>query len=608
MKGPSRREEQPQKFVARIDYDHKICKVKKITLPVANKQPSVTTTTFDEFKASCKARKRKERQESISSLCQERKVIRSNSEERPVHNKSVETRTNIRRVSSSGDFPKSASIEKISVSPNRIPTCEKWLTYDDGEYEKRRSHERFAKPHTIKNKRQPSKRLRMRYNTKVKIKAETINEKDYGKRFSLTHNQGTFPYLCSMAAEHPKDHEGKKSPNHLNLGEHEAEPTHSPNHTPVSPVLDFSTLYEQVDCSEPVLSSTTRHVNENMETLPSLAIATNRSLSSPRNSIIATHKIYLDPDIPHMNVSLEKLPQSPMQRLHKQINSIKKKIKNYETEFETARGFKPSQIDKLNDSCLRKLYGELSKLKKEEKQRLELPESGSMIDFDEATCERGRKFSLQDTVNEIQQKLAQKRESGKRSIKLEEMTSDQLVEEKVSMQKALLYLESVHGRAQSKEDRDVVRPFYDRYRTLKRMVAKLSIANTTVTELATIDENEAMHFITPTSSSYDTESEKTENPRHIVKAPSNSSDSDTESSFSENFHSLSKAELAEQLKIVVEEKKQLRRTIKEFEIDVQAKTGRMLTREDKVPIENVYMAYKKAKGKLRLIEALIGKP
>lgn len=54
------------------------------------------------------------------------------------------------------------------------------------------------------------------------------------------------------------------------------------------------------------------------------------------------------------------------------------------------------------------------------------------------------------------------------------MTSDQLIDEKVAIQKALLYLESIHGRPNNREDRDIVRPFYDRYRTLKRLVAKIS--------------------------------------------------------------------------------------------------------------------------------------
>lgn len=121
-------------------------------------------------------------------------------------------------------------------------------------------------------------------------------------------------------------------------------------------------------------------------------------------------------------------------------------------------------------------------------------------------------------------------------------------------------------------------------------------------ELATIHENETMNFITPTSSqSNDTESEKT------TLMPSVSTDSDTDTSIGDNLHSLSRDELIEQLKIVTEERKDLRRRIKEFEFEVQVKLGRMIQREEKLPMDGVYSAYKKTKAKLRLLEALVGK-
>lgn len=603
MKGSLPREDTPQKFVAKIEYDHKICKVKKIYLPIGSKA-QVVSTTFDEAKAISKARKRKERQESVSSLYQERKVIRSNSEERPVPVKCSEDKNNIRRVSSSGDFPRSISDEKINSSAQKHDHSEKNLAYDDHEYDKRRSHERFARPHTLKNKKHQNKRLKMRYTSKAKIKNDLQMEKEVSKR----HYSSGLPAQNSKQhtnTEH-KDNNGTNSVNFLNLqpsdNEHQIP---SPTHTPISPVLDFSTLHEQVDCSEPLLSRPNNEVDEDTETMPSLSVASNRMLSSPRNSIIATHRIYLDPDVPQTNTSLDKVPQNPyderMQKLNKQINSYKKKIKICEADFEAKSGFKPSQFDKLNDSKMRKLYVELSKLKKDQKQLSEISISCSLMNFSGKLVQGGRPVTLQETVDEIEQKLTQKRESTNRDFNLENMTADQLMDEKIAMQKALLFLESVHGRPQNKEDRNIVRPFYDRYRTLKRMVSKLSTMGASC-ELATIHENEAMHFVTPTSSSNDTESEKTEKP-----CKSLSTDSETTTSLGDNLHSLSKPELLEQIKVVSEEKKQLRRSIKEWEINIQLKTSKMLTKEDKKPMESIYEAYKKAKGRLRLLEALVSK-
>lgn len=52
------------------------------------------------------------------------------------------------------------------------------------------------------------------------------------------------------------------------------------------------------------------------------------------------------------------------------------------------------------------------------------------------------------------------------------MNRGDLLEEKLAVQKALLYLENVFGRPVTKEDRDLVRPLYQRYRSLKRLVIR----------------------------------------------------------------------------------------------------------------------------------------
>lgn len=49
-----------------------------------------------------------------------------------------------------------------------------------------------------------------------------------------------------------------------------------------------------------------------------------------------------------------------------------------------------------------------------------------------------------------------------------------ILEEKLAVQKALLHLENVFGRPVTKEDRDLVRPLYQRYRSLKRLVIRNS--------------------------------------------------------------------------------------------------------------------------------------
>lgn len=58
---------------------------------------------------------------------------------------------------------------------------------------------------------------------------------------------------------------------------------------------------------------------------------------------------------------------------------------------------------------------------------------------------------------------------------------------------------------------------------------------------------------------------------------------------------------------VREEKKQLRRTIKEFEHNFEEINGRKLLKSDRNSIEEIYALYKQKKAKLRLLDALVKK-
>ena len=82
--------------------------------------------------------------------------------------------------------------------------------------------------------------------------------------------------------------------------------------------------------------------------------------------------------------------------------------------------------------------------------------------------------SLEETFNEVERLLQEKRRNAGRPEAVEDMTVSQQAAEKIAIQKCLLRLEQLHGRAQSKEDREMVRPLYDRYRAVKRVVARAS--------------------------------------------------------------------------------------------------------------------------------------
>lgn len=347
-------------------------------------------TTFEEAKNSCLARKRKERQESVSSISQERKVIRSSSEERPVRAGSI--KSDIKRVSSLEDVKKeekkhgssfySSFDGSYDCSPNRDSNVQQ--VYDDfDEHEKRRSHERFARPLTQRGRRNnPGKKPKTRQFSKIKYKSDI-----------LKHHS-------------PVKHSDDKPDGFLQLHHRDERQQRTPSPEP-APAIDLSTLHEQIDCTEPMLSTPSRHITEETETLPSALVASNRLLSSPRNSIIMSHRIYLDPDVPLNNSSLKKCKNPVEQRLKeltKQINNFKRKIKKQEDEFEAHFGYKPSHADKMNDKAIRQLYGDLNHVRKEQKQLRE--DSSSVAGF-ETSCSTPESMikievKLQDTLVEIE--------------------------------------------------------------------------------------------------------------------------------------------------------------------------------------------------------------
>ncbi|KAL1382265.1 hypothetical protein pipiens_013268, partial [Culex pipiens pipiens] len=213
-------------------------------------------------------------------------------------------------------------------------------------------------------------------------------------------------------------------------------------------------------------------------------------------------------------------------------------------------------------------------------------------------------------------RLQEKRDTDHRSENLESLSGDQLVDEKTSVQRALLYLESIYGRPASREERDAARPLYDRYRIIKRLVNRAnSISGPCGTaQMPTILEHEPLAIVgTPTPStdiSPPSANSMVQSPvdsSASTAAPSTDESETTSSSITENIHSMTVEELWEHYDAAREEKKDLRRTIKEFEQKFEETTGRKMLKSDRKLIEETYAQYKQKKAKLRLIDALFKK-
>ncbi|XP_017094247.2 protein FAM13A isoform X1 [Drosophila bipectinata] len=334
--------------------------------------------------------------------------------------------------------------------------------------------------------------------------------------------------------------------------------------------------------------------------------------------------------------------QSPDERLkaiNRRVTVLKKKLVQLEESLEQRLGYRPSQAERLNDKYMKNALAELSKLRKERHELKTDPiaalglKLGSGSGGGVAGQEVAKKLErMKATLAEIEQNLNEKRVNGNRSEQLEELTGDQLVQEKSAVQHGLLYFESLYGHPITKEERDAARPLYDRYRQLKRLVSRTVMfgAGTGVPELPTILEHEAMVFeatSTPLQYSSNNSTETTNSPSDSM-APNTitqnaSSDESTtttttltgpvpatpmEAAASENISALSLDQLWEQLERVREEKSVLKATIREYESMFEEQNGRKMLKQDRRSLETeTYAQYKEKKAKVRLLQALIKK-
>ncbi|RXG70129.1 Protein FAM13A [Armadillidium vulgare] len=207
---------------------------------------------------------------------------------------------------------------------------------------------------------------------------------------------------------------------------------------------------------------------------------------------------------------------SAVKLLTKNVNGLKKKIKKFEEEFEKSFGYRPSHADKMKHKDIKKYMADLSKAKKELKQMKEdVPEKKvrsyqkpfpiSLLRCQESTnvssvTQTSSSPTLpnkvtKETYRQVEERLSVKRTEAGRPTKVADLSLDQLKEEKTDIQKALLFYESVHGRPNTREDKELVRPLYDRYRLVKRSVNKLiTRPKENIAELPPIIEHVVMDF------------------------------------------------------------------------------------------------------------------
>ncbi|XP_061747746.1 protein FAM13B isoform X6 [Nerophis ophidion] len=210
-------------------------------------------------------------------------------------------------------------------------------------------------------------------------------------------------------------------------------------------------------------------------------------------------------------------------QLTKKLQHLKKKIKQFEEQFEKEKNYKPSHGDKAANTKVLKWMTDLTKIRrqiKDAKHRAEselgpltrprsntLPKSfGSTLDqgAHEASAGEGKVQhpTREETLDLIQRRVTGKRREDGWPDDIKKMTKEQLSCEKTVLQKNLLHYEGLHGRPATREERLVVKPLYERYRLVKQMLTRITITPVTVSPsskrrtqtLQPIIEGETAHF------------------------------------------------------------------------------------------------------------------
>ncbi|XP_032429821.1 protein FAM13C-like [Xiphophorus hellerii] len=312
--------------------------------------------------------------------------------------------------------------------------------------------------------------------------------------------------------------------------------------------------------------------------------------------------------------------------LTRHIQSLKKRVRRFEDQFEQEMNYKPSHNDKYSNPEMIRVMSELAKARKQLKElRLRQSVFESKEQESSEKCRSGsgqqgasdHKPSLEETVESLFRRLKEKRQSLGLPDNMKEMTQAQMVLEKITLQKCLLYFESVHGQPGTKQEKNLVKPLYDRYQMIKRLLC----ASPTIT---TIEEEEGSDEESLTSSVVSDVLVPPSCRATWPAANEEDSDRDSDPAFvspidevkavrqhgaltTANLHEASRSQLLECLRQTRAEKKIRRKVLREFEDEFYRQTGRVCQKEDRTPIKEEYQEYKQLKAKLRLLEVLLSK-
>ncbi|XP_030909018.2 protein FAM13C isoform X2 [Melopsittacus undulatus] len=319
-------------------------------------------------------------------------------------------------------------------------------------------------------------------------------------------------------------------------------------------------------------------------------------------------------------------------QLTKHLQSLKRKIRKYEEKFEQERKYLPSHGDKTSNPEVLKWMNDLAKGRKQLKElklrmseeqncTSRVPQRNGHSESTGISKEAGTQEatstelapSVEDTMDSVLRRLKEKRQHFNLPETIKDMTKKQMALEKISLQKCLLYFETIHGQPVTKQEKNLMKPLYDRYRIIKKLLVTPSLI-TTIQEEEDSDEDhsQSSHELSfgpisclPVDEHLCYSQEESE-PAYVSPLDEKKVFRQTALSMS-NLHEATMPVLLEHLRETRADKKRLRKALREFEEQFYKQTGRSPQKEDRAPMAEEYTEYKHTKAKIRLLEVLISK-
>ncbi|XP_039509273.1 protein FAM13C [Pimephales promelas] len=308
--------------------------------------------------------------------------------------------------------------------------------------------------------------------------------------------------------------------------------------------------------------------------------------------------------------------------LTKHIQTLKRKIRKFEERFEQDMNYKPSHNDKSANPEMLNLMSELARSRKQlkdlklkqsfgESRRHENGQSTDICRYtngQQEAPEQQHKPSLEETVDGLLKRLREKRQDLGLPDNMKEMTQRQMALEKITLQKCLLYFESLHGRPGTKQERNLVKPLYDRYQMVKHLLCAIPTITTIEEEEGSDDDS--VRYTPPPMCLTDKRGcgeEEGDSDTAFVSPLDEIKTVRQPAITMSNLHEASRSELLDCLRETRAEKKRRRKAIREFEEQFFRQMGRSAQKDDRIPMAEEYQEYKSLKAKIRLLEVLLSK-